>query len=315
MTTSSLPVSIDLKNKKIAVLMGGPGSERKVSLASGAGVANALRSLGADVTEVDVSGPDFVVPTGTEIAFNVIHGTFGEDGQIQRILEARGIPYTGEGIAASELAIDKIATKTRFQERHVPTAGFEILRNGSAPTLPLPFVVKAPREGSSVGVFIVREEAKVAETLREARQYSSELLVEAFVAGRELTVGIIGAQALPIIEIKPAKDFYNFDNKYPFLNPKAGGAAEHTCPAKLSDELTRRVQEVALAANRALDLEVYGRVDVLLTDAGEPSVLEINTIPGMTQVSLLPEAAAAAGISYAELCARVIELSLARRST
>ena len=315
MIKSSLPVSIDLKNKKIAVLMGGPGSERKVSQASGAGVAKALRSLGAEVIEVDVTGPDFVVPADTEIAFNVIHGTFGEDGQIQRILEARGISYTGEGVAGSELAIDKIATKKRFQERNVPTATFEILRNGTVPSLPLPFVVKAPREGSSVGVFILREEAKVAETLREARQFGSELLVEAFVAGRELTVGIIGDQALPIIEIKPAKDFYNFDNKYPFLNPGAGGSADHLCPAPLSDEVTRLVQDVALAAKRALDLEVYCRVDVLLTAANEPSVLEINTIPGMTQVSLLPEAAAAAGISYADLCARVIELSLARRRT
>jgi len=315
MTTSSLPVSIDLKNKKIAVLMGGPGSERKVSHASGAGVANALRSLGANVTEVDVTGPDFVVPAGTDVAFNVIHGTFGEDGQIQRILEARGIPYTGEGVAGSELAIDKIATKKRFQERHVPTAAFEILHNGAAPSLRLPYVVKAPREGSSVGVFILREEAKVADTLREARQFGSELLVEAFVAGRELTIGIIGDQALPIIEIKPAKGFYDFDNKYPFLNPLAGGSADHLCPAPLSGEITRRVQQVALAAHRALDLEVYSRVDVLLTEAGEPSVLEINTIPGMTQVSLLPEAAAAAGISYADLCARVIELSLSRRRT
>lgn len=315
MTNRIHPVSIDLKNKKIAVLMGGPGSERKVSLASGAGVAKALRSLGADVTEVDVTGPNFSVPAGTEIAFNVIHGTFGEDGQIQRILESRGLPYTGEGVTNSELAIDKIATKKRFQQHLVPTAAFEILHNGASPTLPLPYVVKAPREGSSVGVFIVREQAKVPETLREARTFGNELLVEAFVAGRELTVGIVGDQALPIIEIKPAKDFYNFDNKYPFLNPKAGGAAEHTCPAKISDDLTRRVQEVALAAARAIDLETYCRVDVLLTDAGEPFVLEINTIPGMTQVSLLPEAAAAAGISYADLCARVIELSLARHRT
>jgi D-alanine-D-alanine ligase len=313
MTKTSFPVSIELKNKKIAVLMGGPGSERKVSLASGTGVANALRSLGADVSEVDVKGADFVVPDGTEVAFNVIHGTFGEDGQLQRILESRGVAYTGEGVAVSEMAIDKIATKKRFQERNVPTATFEILRNGAAPSLPLPYVVKAPKEGSSVGVFILREAGKTAETLREARTYGSELLVEQFIAGRELTVGIVGEQALPIIEIKPAKDFYTFDNKYPFLNPKAGGAADHLCPAPLDEATTRRVQETALAASRALDLEVYGRVDLLLSESGQPYVLEINTIPGMTQVSLLPEAAAKAGMSYAQLCARVIELSLARR--
>ena len=308
-------MSIDLTHKKIAVLMGGPGNERKVSLASGAGVAKALRSRGAEVTEVDVNGADFVVPAGTEVAFNVIHGTFGEDGQIQRILEARGIPYTGEGVAGSELAIDKIATKQRFLQRGVPTAAFEILRDGAMPTLPLPYVVKAPREGSSVGVFIVRDAAKVADTMREAWVFGRELLVEEFIRGRELTVGIVGHQALPVIEIRPKKEgeFYDFANKYNFLNPQAAGA-EHFCPAPLSDEVTRRVQAVALAAKDALGLEVYSRVDVLLTADDEPFVLEINTIPGMTAVSLLPEAAAAAGIDYAELCARVIALSLARRA-
>lgn len=307
-------MSIDLKNKKIAVLMGGPGNERKVSLASGAGVAEALRSLGADVTEVDVSGPDFTVPAGTEIGFNVIHGTFGEDGQIQRILESRGVAYTGEGVAGSELAIDKILTKQRLQRDGVPTPASEILRNGATPTLPLPYVVKAPKEGSSVGVYIVKDAAKVAETLREAWQFGDELLVEQYVSGRELTVGILGEEALPIIEIRPKNpdEFYDFANKYNFLNPQAAGA-DHFCPAALSDEVTEQVQEVALAAKRALDLAVYCRVDVLLDAQDRPFVLEINTIPGMTPVSLLPEAAAAAGLSYAELCARVIELSLARR--
>jgi D-alanine-D-alanine ligase len=308
------PMSIDLTHKKIAVLMGGPGSERRVSLASGAGIARALREKGAEVTEVDVTGADFELPEDTEIAFNAIHGTFGEDGQVQRILEARGMRYTGAGVAGSELAIDKIATKKRFLERGVPTPASEILRDGAAPTLAIPYVIKAPREGSSVGVFIVREEAQAASQLTEAWKFGNELLVEQFIGGSELTVGILGDEALPIIEIKPAKDFYNFDNKYPFLNPNAGGAAEHLCPAPLSAVVTRRVQEVALAAHRALDLEVYSRVDVLLGEDDEAYVLEINTIPGMTQVSLLPEAAAAAGISYPELCARVVALSLARYS-
>ena len=300
----------DLTHKKIAVLMGGPGNERKVSLASGAGVATALRSLGAEVTEVDVSGPDFAVPAGTEVAFNVIHGTFGEDGQIQRILEARGVCYTGERVAGSELAIDKIATKQRFLQRGVPTAAFEILRDGALPTLPLPYVVKAPREGSSVGVFIVKDAEKVADTMREAWVFGRELLVEKFIAGRELTVGIVGDQALPIIEIRPKKagEFYDFANKYNFLNPQAAGA-DHLCPAPLDPRLTKSIQRIALAAHRALDLEVYSRVDVLLTADDEPFVLEINTIPGMTPVSLLPEAAREAGIDYAELCARIIKLS------
>ena len=141
--------------------MGGPGSERKVSLKSGEGVVDALRSLGAIVTPVDVAGADFAVPAGTRVAFNVVHGTFGEDGQIQRILEARGIPYTGEGVRGSELAIDKIASKRRFVKRGVPTAKSEIIRGGARPTLPLPLVIKAPKEGSSVGVFIVKTQAEL----------------------------------------------------------------------------------------------------------------------------------------------------------
>ena len=302
---------IDLKHKRIAVLMGGPGSERRVSQASGAGVAKALRSLGADVTEVDVNDADFVLPADVDIAFNVIHGTFGEDGQIQRELERRGVAYTGEGVAGSELAIDKIATKRRLQERGVATPAFEILSQGAEPTLPLPYVVKAPREGSSVGVFIVHEAGKVAETLQEAAKFRSELLVEQFVSGRELTVGVVGDQALPIIEIVAKKDFYNFENKYPFLNPNAAGA-DHFCPAALDADTTAHIQKLALEAHRALDLTTDSRVDVLLASTGEAYVLEINTIPGMTPSSLLPEAAAVAGLDYPQLCARIIELSLAR---
>lgn len=303
---------IDLTNKTVAVLMGGPGSERKVSLKSGEGVAAALRSLGAHVASVDVTGSDFAVPPETNVAFNVVHGTFGEDGQIQRILELRGIPYTGEGVRGSELAIDKIASKQRFVERGVPTAKSEIIRDGARPALPLPLVIKAPKEGSSVGVFIVKSPQELEESLAQCWKFGSELLVEEYIAGRELTVGIVGDLALPVIEIRAKKDFYNFDNKYPFLNPNAAGA-DHFCPAPLDAATTKLVQNTALDAHRALDLEVYSRVDILLTDTGRPFVLEVNTIPGMTPASLLPEAAAAAGISYAELCRRIIELSLAAR--
>jgi D-alanine-D-alanine ligase len=306
-------MNLDLSHKKIAVLMGGPGSERAVSLKSGEGVVEAIRSLGADVTPVDVSGPDFIVPPGIDLAFNVIHGTFGEDGQLQRILEERGIRYTGEGVAGSELAIDKIATKRRLQERGVPTPAFEITRTGVRPTLPLPLAIKAPREGSSVGVFIVKDELSLGKSLADAAKYSSELLIEQFIDGREFTVGVVGNQALPIIEIRPKKagEFYDFANKYNFLNPQAAGA-DHICPADLPSDVTAKVQATALAAHRALELEVYSRVDFLLNGQGEFFVLEINTIPGMTPVSLLPEAAKAAGISYPELCRRIIELSLAR---
>src|SRR5688572_27989641 len=171
MNTNSETMPSDLTDKKIAVLMGGPGSERKVSLKSGEGVIDALRSLGADVTPVDVRGPDFAVPAGTQVAFNVIHGTFGEDGQVQRILESRGVPYTGENVAGSELAIDKIATKQRLMEKGVSTAKFEILRAGAQPTIPVPLVLKAPKEGSSVGIFIVHEPAELEKSLAEAWKF------------------------------------------------------------------------------------------------------------------------------------------------
>jgi len=304
---------LDVTGMRIAVLMGGPGSERPVSMASGAGVSKALTSRGAIVTEVDVRDADFILPDGVELAFNVIHGTFGEDGQVQGILEQRGVRYTGEGVLQSQMAIDKIATKRRLRERGVPTADFEVIGVGDVPQLELPFVLKAPKEGSSVGIYILHHSSEIQARLADVRQYADEILVEKFVKGRELTVGILGEQALPVVEIRPKEGFYDFKNKYPFLNPQAAGA-DHFCPAPLDEDVSRDVQSVALAAHRALGLQVYSRVDVLLDEKTGPSVLEINTIPGMTPSSLLPEAAAAAGISYADLCVRVIALSLQRFS-
>src|SRR6476646_7211988 len=299
--------------KKIAGLTGGPGSERDVSMATGKGVAKALRSLGSEVTEVDVKGADFELPDGTELAFIALHGTFGEDGQVQQILEDRGVAYTGEGARESELAFNKIRSKEAFHKHDVPTPYWQIITPGQRPTIPIPFVIKAPCQGSTVGVHIIRNEREVDAAIADASTYDRELLVEKFVPSRELTVGIVGDQVLPILEIIPKGGFYDFNNKYPFLNPNAGGSAEHVCPANLDRAKTEEIQELALRAFRALGLEVYARVDVLLPDSGEPTVLEANTIPGMTEASLLPEAAAAAGISYPELCARIIELSSKRR--
>jgi D-alanine-D-alanine ligase len=302
-----------LSRQRIAVLKGGPGSEREVSLASAAGVAKALRSLGAEVFEVDVRDAGFDLPEAITLAFNVVHGTFGEDGQLQEILEKRGVAYTGEGVEGSRLAFDKIQTKKKFAAHNIPTAPFEIVSSGGRPAMEIPYVVKAPREGSSVGVYIVKTAEDVEPALRDVAKYGREFLVEKYITGKELTVGIVGDLALPVIEICPKQGFYDFKNKYPFLDPQGQGAATHLCPAPLDAEQTRLVQETALRAHRALGLVVYSRVDVILTDGGQPFVLEINTIPGMTQASLLPEAAAAAGIGYAALCERVIELSLARQ--
>lgn len=304
-TDQSLP-------KKIAVLMGGPGSERDVSLATGRGVSKALRSLGAEVVEVDVHDEHFALPKDVDLAFITIHGTFGEDGQLQEILEERGVAYTGDGVEASRAAFDKILSKEKFREHGVVTPEWEVIEVGQRPTISVPLVVKPARQGSTVGVVIVKDASELDSAMAEAAKYDRKLLIEKFVSGRELTIGILGDQALPILEIIPKGGFYDFNNKYPFLNPQAGGGAEHVCPAEIDPNKTKQVQKQALHAFRALGLVVYGRVDVLLPDSGNPSVLEVNTIPGMTEASLLPEAAAAAGINYVDLCARIIALSCAR---
>jgi D-alanine-D-alanine ligase len=298
--------------KKVAVLMGGPGSERDVSLATGRGVSKALRSLGMEVVEVDVRDENFPLPRDVEIAFNCIHGTFGEDGQLQTILEERGMSYTGDGVEGSRIAFDKILSKEKFLERGVVTPESEVIGAGQRPKMSVPLVVKPARQGSTVGIVIVKNQNALDGALKEAANYDRKLLIEKFVSGRELTIGILGDQALPILEIIPKGGFYDFNTKYPFLNPQTGASAEHVCPAKIDAGLTKKIQELALAAFRALGLVVYGRVDVILSDKGEPFVLEVNTIPGMTEASLLPEAAAAAGISYPDLCLRIIELSRAR---
>jgi D-alanine-D-alanine ligase len=298
--------------QKIAVLMGGPGSEREVSLATARGVSKALRSLGAEVLDVDVRDQSFHLPDDVDLAFLTIHGTFGEDGSLQKILEDRGIPYTGDGVEESRTAFDKIRSKEKFRAHGVTTPLWEVIRLGQRPTIPLPIVVKPPREGSTVGVIIVKSERELDLAIAEAAKYDRELLVEEFIAGRELTVGILGDKALPILEIIPKGGFYDFTNKYPFLNPQAGGGAEHVCPAKIDQKKTKEIQELALRAHRSLGLQVYSRVDVLLPEDGAATVLELNTIPGMTEASLLPEAAGAAGISYVDLCRRIIELSRAR---
>jgi D-alanine-D-alanine ligase len=298
--------------KKIAVLMGGPGSERNVSLATARGVSKALRSLGIDVVEVDVRDEHFQVPGDVDIAFNCIHGTFGEDGQIQKILEDRGLSYTGDGVEESRIAFDKILSKEKFLARGVVTPESEVIDAGERPKMSVPLVVKPARQGSTVGIVIVKNENELDAALKEAAKFDRKLLIEKFVSGRELTIGILGDQALPILEIIPKGGFYDFNTKYPFLNPQAGASAEHVCPADIEAGLTKKIQELALAAFRALGLVVYGRVDILLSEKGEPFVLEVNTIPGMTEASLLPEGAAAAGISYPDLCLRIIELSQKR---
>ncbi|MBC8128131.1 MAG: D-alanine--D-alanine ligase [Gloeobacteraceae cyanobacterium ES-bin-144] len=304
-----------LASKSIAVLMGGPGSERQVSLASGNAVIIALRSLGLNAEAVDVTDTTIQLPAGTDLAFNVIHGTFGEDGQLQQLLENLGVPYTGAGITSSRTAFDKNLAKAAFVAAGVPTPRAEIIDVSNGPKLPsfaAPFVVKPPREGSSVGVHIVRNQADAEAAMSDAAKYGNDILVEEFIEGMELTVGILNDMALPIVHIIPPEGVYDMASKYPWLSGAKG--SQYICPAILDEATTLAVQEAALAAHRSLGVEIYSRVDVLLDSKNQPFVLEANTIPGMTETSLLPKAAAATGISFPELCRTIAELSLALRA-
>lgn len=302
-----------LNTLHIAVLAGGPGSEREVSLASAKGVVGALEGRVGKVTLVDVHGPDFELPAGTDLAFNVIHGTFGEDGQLQAEMERRGIPYTGARRVSSETAFDKVLSKKRFLDAGVITPASEVIRASKSDqpsaAIGIPCVVKPPREGSSVGVHLVRSAEQWPAAFADAAKFSDDLLVEELISGKELTVGIVGDQVLPVIHIQPRSGFYDISNKYPWMTGQGG--TDYFCPADLPEAVTQAVQSEALKAHRSLGIEVYSRVDVLLRESdSKPFVLEVNTIPGMTQSSLLPKAAAAVGMDYGNLCLKIIELSL-----
>ncbi|QQL46070.1 D-alanine--D-alanine ligase [Sulfuriroseicoccus oceanibius] len=296
------------KEDVIAVLMGGPGSERGVSLASGKSVVEALTGAGYNAVPVDVTGRDVVLPEGTVVAVNVIHGTFGEDGELQRVMEGLGVPLTGAGVASSELAFDKVESKKAFVAAGVPTPACEILKPGERPQMSVPLVVKPAREGSSVGVHLVHDEAGLQPALDDAAKYGDEVLVEQMISGKELTVGVLDGRALPVVHICPRSGFYDMANKYPWMG--GSGGTDYYCPADLTPEVTQRVQEAAVKAHQSLGIEVYSRVDVLLDADGNPWVLEANTIPGMTESSLLPKAARVDGLEFADLCLKIIELSI-----
>ena len=303
------------KQLLIAVLMGGPGSEREVSLASGTAVLEALQSEGLNAVGVDVTTRELDLPEGTGLCFNVIHGTFGEDGDMQEVLEKMNMPYTGAGIESSRVAFDKVASKEVFVANNVPTPVSEIIDCSAGVKLPkmaLPYVVKPPREGSSVGVHIVETEDEALTAIEDAAKYGDEVLIEQFVKGKELTVGVINDEVLPVVHIAPRSGFYDMNNKYPWMNDDGG--TDYYCPAELDEATTAKVQKAAIDAHRALGCEIYSRVDVLLDADGNPYVLEANTIPGMTASSLLPKAAKVAGYDFGPLCQKIAELSLAERS-
>jgi D-alanine-D-alanine ligase len=298
-----------LEKLRITVMLGGPSAEREVSLRSGAGVAKALRSLGHEVHEVDPSHEKWELPPGTEVVFLALHGTYGEDGTVQRRLEELGVPYTGCDPEASRIGFDKYLTKQRCVAAGVPTARFMLLDSPAA-SWPMgwnpPVVLKPARQGSSVGLQFVERVSDWGKALAEAMRFDSRVLLEERISGRECTVGILDDQPLPLVEVRPKTGVYDYQTKY------SEGTTDYFCPAPFDEATTARIQAAGLAAFKAIGGRDYSRVDVILKPGGEPIVLEVNTLPGMTDSSLLPKAAAAAGIGYAELCQRMVDLALRR---
>jgi len=298
-------------NVRITVLLGGFSAERDVSLKTGAAVASALRSLGHDVREVDPPDESWSLPAGTDVVFLALHGTYGEDGAVQQRLEELGVPYTGCGPEASRIAFDKVVTKQRCIDAGIPTARFLVFDSPGA-SWPMgwqpPVVLKPVRQGSSVGLQIVERVADWSQALSEALRYDAQVLMEERIIGRETTVGILDGRALPIVEVRPKQGAYDYTNKY------TAGASEYFCPAPFDPPASQAIQAAGLGAFQAIGGRDYGRVDVMVRANGEPVVLEVNTLPGMTETSLLPKAAAAAGLSYAELCQRMVDLALRRRN-
>jgi D-alanine-D-alanine ligase len=297
---------------KVAVLFGGDSAEREISIRSGSGVLEALRRQGVDAHAFDPAGRpmDDLRREGFERAFIALHGRYGEDGTVQGALELLRIPYTGSGVMASAVAMDKVFTKRIWGSHGLPTPAFEVVGRaqelrGIAERLGLPLIMKPPHEGSTIGLTKVQDAADLEEAFALAARYDDQVLVERFVEGREFTVAILGqgegARALPVIEIQAPGGNYDYQNKY------FGNETRYLCPAPLAPAVEDEMRRLSVEAFRALDCEGWARVDVMLDRDDRPWLLEINTSPGMTDHSLVPMAARAEGMSYDELVLVLLE--------
>ena len=330
---------------KVAVLMGGTTSEREISLRTGRGMAQALRQLGHEVLAVDAANGRLlpagdeeqgaapegaIIPAGpaalvsaaairdAEVVLIALHGGAGENGTLQALLDLAGKPYTGSGVMASAIAINKAMSKRVFEQAGIPTPAWVLVRvdeplaatllEGRTPAqvtgLGLPLVVKPNEEGSTVGLTIVKEWSGLPAAFRLATRFGQEILLERYIEGRELTVAVLGDRALPIVEIRPKSGFYDYESKY------TAGKSEYFCPADLPEPLAEQVRALGVSAARVLDCRGVSRVDFRLDPEGTPWCLEVNTIPGMTPTSLVPMAARAAGMSYEQVVQRMLDLAL-----
>ena len=301
---------------KVGVLFGGRSSEREVSIMSGTGVLNALRARGVDAHAFDPATQSLgeLETAKFDRAFIALHGRGGEDGSIQGVLETLRIPYTGSGIQASAIAIDKVFTKRIWETQKLPTPRYRVIDSGErahlnevADELRLPLIVKPPNEGSTIGISRVRGYSEMGEAFQLARKYDDVVLAEEFIDGQELTCAILGrgsqAEALPLVEIRAPDANYDYHNKY------FGEETKYLCPAPIDEALSQTIRNLSVRAYNALGARGWGRIDIMLSRRGEPYLLELNTSPGMTSHSLVPIAARANGISYEDLALRILSLA------
>ncbi len=306
--------------KKIVVVMGGPSTEAEVSRRSGKAILHALLEKGYQAEALELDPPNFpqqIKASGADFVFNALHGKYGEDGIIQGTLDMMGIPYTSSGVMAAAVTMDKVATKRFFMAEGIPTPRahtyfrFEYIKRNLAQEIieefGVPVVVKASSQGSSIGVVIVEQPEELEAALEEAFKYDHEILVEEFIKGRELTVAVWGneehQEALPIIEITTVTGRYDYETKY-----KAGASA-HIIPAPLPAEVSKAVENIAIRAFAVCGCVGMARVDFMLDELNEPYAIEINTVPGMTETSLVPDAGRAAGIQFPDLCAKILAMA------
>jgi D-alanine-D-alanine ligase len=303
-----------LTNKRIGVLMGGQSAEREVSLRSGKAIYNALKGLGYDVVAIDVGHDIFNIlkRKKIEIAFIALHGGYGENGGVQGLLEVLGIPYTGSGVLASALSMDKEASKKIFLYQKIPVPPFIIVQSSkfkvqrseteikSLINFHMPWVVKPATEGSSIGVSIVRDKRQIRPAVKKALSLSNRAIIEKYIQGKEVHIGILTGKVLGGVEVKPSLEFYNYEAKY------TAGMTEYILPPEINSKIYEKAKEIALNAHIALGCGGATRVDLRINVKGNPYVLEVNTIPGMTETSLLPKIAKQAGIDFPDLIEEIL---------
>lgn len=305
----------------IGVLMGGDSSEREISFKSGKAILKALEKIGCQVSALEIDSTEeqeicsLIEKQNIDVVFIALHGGAGEDGGVQAILDSHNIIYTGSDAKASQLAMNKVLTQNLLKQNNISVPDFIIISDKDADAAnnildclqSFPIVVKPASEGSSIGITIVREKEHLTQALKHAFQYGNDVLVERYILGREITAGILGVEALPLVEIRPKNPFFDFTAKY------QKGMSDYIVPAQVSAEITKRVQKIAVDAYNILNCSDFSRVDFIVDQQGNPFFLEINTIPGFTATSLLPMAAKEAGYEFPDLCLKIVRLAAERQ--